>query len=45
MEISWQAKKVALPARPKAQDLVIPNPKFKLMDQMREVLRAKHYEV
>jgi integron integrase len=29
----------------KAQDLVIPNPKLKLMDQVREVLRVKHYAI
>jgi hypothetical protein len=27
----------------KSRDLVIPNPKLKLMDQVREVLRVKHY--
>jgi len=25
------------------RDLVVPNPKLKLMDQVREVLRVKHY--
>jgi hypothetical protein len=29
----------------KSRDLVIPNPKLKLMDQVREVLRVKHYAV
>jgi hypothetical protein len=27
----------------KSRDWVIPNPKLKLMDQVREVLRVKHY--
>jgi hypothetical protein len=39
----WQVKKV-VPPEPgalKTQDLVIPNPKLKLMDQVREVLRVK----
>jgi integrase len=47
MENSWQAKKVALPrpGSPKTHDLVIPNPKLKLMDQVREVLRVKHYAI
>jgi hypothetical protein len=26
-------------------ELVIPNPKLKLMDQVREVLRVKHYAI
>jgi hypothetical protein len=26
-------------------ELVIPNPKFKLMDQVREELRVKHYAI
>ena len=45
MENSWQAKKVMLPGpgSPKTRDLVLPNPKLKLMDQVREVLRVKHY--
>jgi len=29
----------------KSRDLVIPNPKLKLMDQVREVLRVKHYAI
>ena len=47
MENSWQAKTVALPGprAAKTQDLVIPNPKLKLMDQVREVLRVKHYAI
>jgi hypothetical protein len=47
MEHGWQAKKVVLPGpgAPKTQDLVIPNPKLKLMDQVREVLRVKHYAI
>ena len=31
------------PPPPKGSELVIPNPKLKLMDQVREVLRVKHY--
>jgi len=47
MEHGWQAKRVGLhgPGAPKTQDLVIPNPKLKLMDQVREVLRVKHYAI
>jgi hypothetical protein len=46
MEHGWQAKKVVLPGLgPKTQDLVIPNPKLRLMDQVREVLRVKHYAI
>jgi hypothetical protein len=47
MENSWQAKMVALsrPGAPRTQDLVIPNPKLKLMDQVREVLRVRHYAI
>ena len=33
------------PPPPKASELVIPNPKLKLMDQVREVLRVKHYAI
>ena len=29
----------------KSRDWVIPNPKLKLMDQVREVLRVKHYAI
>ncbi|MCX6922485.1 MAG: hypothetical protein NT154_04615 [Verrucomicrobia bacterium] len=38
MENSWQAKSVVLlgSGAPKTRDLVIPNPKLKLMDQVRE---------
>jgi hypothetical protein len=47
MEHGWPAKMVVLPGpgAPKTQDLVIPNPKLKLMDQVREVLRVKHYAI
>ena len=47
MEHGWQAKRVVPhgPGAPKTQDLVIPNPKLKLMDQVREVLRVKHYAI
>ena len=33
------------PRAHKTQDLVISNPKLKLMDQVREVLRLKHHEI
>jgi len=29
----------------KGWELVIPNPKLKLIDQVREVLRVKHYAI
>jgi hypothetical protein len=29
--------------RARGRDLVIPNPKLKLLDQVREVLRLRHY--
>jgi hypothetical protein len=29
----------------KGPELVIPNPKLKLMDQVREVLRVQHYAI
>jgi hypothetical protein len=49
MEHGWQAKKTAKKTvtpgsgTSKVWELVIPNPKLKLMDQVREVLRVKHY--
>ena len=47
MAQGWQGKKVIAPASGSAKgwELVIPNPKLKLMDQMREVLRVKHYAI
>ena len=43
----WQGKKGIVsgvgPAR--GWELVVPNPKLKLMDQVREVLRIKHYAI
>jgi hypothetical protein len=33
------------PARPVQYESVIPNPKLKLLDQMREVMRLKHYSL
>jgi hypothetical protein len=30
---------------PSGQEPVVPNPKLKLMDQVREVLRVKHYSI
>jgi hypothetical protein len=47
MEQGRQARKVmARQSGPaKSWELVIPNPKLKLMDQVREVLRMKHYAI
>ena len=33
------------PAAPGAYESVIPNPKLKLLEQMREVMRLKHYSL
>jgi hypothetical protein len=41
VEHGAQGKK-ARGGRAKGWELVIPNPKLKLMDQVREVLRVKH---
>src|ERR1022692_5246179 len=43
----WQGKKAREPGAGPAKgwELVIPNPKLKLMDQVREVLRVKHYAI
>ena len=41
MEHTGQAKNGVGSER--SRDLVIPNPKLKLLDQVREVLRVKHY--
>ena len=40
-------KKARVPGAGPARgwELVIPNPKLKLMDQLREVLRVKHYAI
>ena len=47
MAQGWQGKEVIAPASGSAKgwELVIPNPKLKLMDQVREVLRIKHYAI
>ena len=47
MEQGWQVKKVMVPRSGPARgwELVLPNPKLKLMDQVREVLRVKHYAI
>jgi hypothetical protein len=47
MEQGWQVKKIMVPesGTAKGWELVIPNPKLKLMDQVREVLRVKHYAI
>ena len=34
-----------LPNRPVEYESVIPNPKLKLLDQVREVMRLKHYSI
>jgi hypothetical protein len=47
MEQGWQVKKVMAPRSGPSRgwELVLPNPKLKLMDQVREVLRVKHYAI
>ncbi len=49
MEQGAQGKNGALAraraGQAKSWDVVIPNPKLKLMDQVREVLRVKHYAI
>ena len=47
MEYRRQGKRLPIAgASPgKGPELVIPNPKLKLMDQVREVLRVKHYAI
>jgi len=47
MDQGWQEKKVMAPRRGSAKgwELLVPNPKLKLMDQVREVLRIKHYAI
>ena len=47
MEQGRQVKKVIAygSGQGKVWELVIPNPKLKLMDQVREVLRVKHYAI
>jgi hypothetical protein len=43
----WQEKEVIAPRRVSAKgwELMVPNPKLKLLDQVREVLRIKHYAI
>ena|ERR1019366_7626737 len=47
MEQGRQAKNAMTPrvGPAKGWELVVPNPKFKLIDQVREVLRVKHYAI
>lgn len=47
MERGWQGRRPVAPGPGAAtgSDLVIPNPKLKLLDQVREVLRIKHYSI
>ena len=47
MEHGGQAKKAMVlgAGAAKGRELVIPNPKLKLLDQVREVLRVKHYAI
>jgi Phage integrase, N-terminal SAM-like domain len=47
VEYRGQAKRTGATGHtaPKGPELVIPNPKLKLMDQVREVLRVKHYAI
>jgi len=44
---SWKNGLDGLPPAPKAvrRELITPNPKLKLMEQVREVLRLKHYAI
>ncbi len=45
MEHGWQGKKAMLRGGPaKGWELVVPNPKLKLMDQLREVMRLQAVE-
>ncbi len=34
-----------IPLRPVTYESVVPNPKLKLLDQVREVMRLKHYSI
>jgi hypothetical protein len=47
MEQGRQAKNAMTPrvGSAKSWELVVPNPKLKLMDQVREVMRVKHYAI
>ena len=47
MECRGQDKRCRVPGggSGKGPQLVIPNPKLKLIDQVREVLRVKHYAI
>jgi hypothetical protein len=47
MEYREQDKRGSVPGggSAKGPELVIPNPKLKLMEQVREVLRIKHYAI
>ena len=47
MEHGGQVKKAMVlgAGAAKGRELVIPNPKLKLLDQVREVLRVKHYAI
>jgi integrase len=44
-EESQSEKRANQAATGPGQELIIPNPKLKLMDQVREVLRVKHYSI
>jgi len=44
-EESQSEKPASETAAGAGQELVVPNPKLKLMDQVREVLRVKHYSI
>ena len=47
MDYRGQAEKMMVRAAGtgKGRELVIPNPNLKLLDQVREVLRLKHYSI
>ncbi|HZL43992.1 MAG TPA: phage integrase N-terminal SAM-like domain-containing protein [Verrucomicrobiae bacterium] len=42
---SQREREIASRNSPGARDLIIPNPKLKLLDQVREVMRIQHYSI
>ena len=42
---SQHAKLTVAPAGPVNYEAVVPNPKAKLLEQVREVIRLKHYSI
>lgn len=45
MRLDQESQGERRPAAPAGYESVIPNPKLKLLDQMREVMRLKHYSI